>query len=264
MHARRLRLHEGASRRRVRAAAAAPRLHAARPGREAQGVARRQMGSGGHQLQRRRPRGGRQDAHVAQHRRVGGQLLRTRHAGLGARLEEARGVSREAGIPPPRALRRVLARGSAATEALDALLRQARRRPRPRTTGHLRHREQAGAGHRQRALPQSLRSLEARVAQGQLRAHLRIQPARPRGVQDHRGECRHRRRAGRHLGRAEDLLHLFGQEVPARCRRRPRGRLDVGAGRLEPPLSLRRRDGRGKEPDHDWRLGGPRRLARRR
>ena len=31
-------------------------------------------------------------------------------------------------------------------------------------------------------------------------------------------ECRHRRGAGRHLGRAEDLLHLFQQEVPPRHR----------------------------------------------
>ena len=104
------------------------------------------------------------------------------------------------------------------SRSIDALLRQARRRARPRAAGHLRHREQAGAGHRQRALPQPLRSLAARVAQGQLRAHLRVQPARPPGVQHHRGECRDRRRAGRHLGGAEDVLHLFGQEVPARRR----------------------------------------------
>ena len=112
--------------------------------------------------------------------------------------------------------------------------------------------------------PNPFDSLEARVAQGQFRGHLRIQPARPPGLQDHRGDCRHRRRAGRHLGRAEDLLHLLGQEVPARRGRRPRSRLDVGARRLEPPLSLRRRDRRGEEPDHQGGMGGPRRLARRR
>ena len=233
-------------------------------GREAAGVARRQVGGLRHQLQRRDPRGWREAAHAAQHRRIGGELLRARLDGLGARLEEAGGVSRQTGLPPPRALCRVLARRPAAAEALDPLLRQARRRPRSRTAGRLSARGPEGAGHRQCPVPQSLRTLAIGVAQGQLGADLRVQPARSRGVPDHRGECRHGRGARRHLGRTEDVLHLLQQEVPARCRRRPRGRLDVGAGRLESPLSLRRRHWRREEPDHEGRLGGPGRVAGRR
>ena len=103
--------------------------------------------------------------------------------------------------------------------------------------------------------PNPYRPLPARVAQGQLRAHVRVQPARPPGVPRHRGGCRNGRRAGGDLGRAEDVLHVLGQEVPARRGGRPRSRLDVRARRLEPPLSHRRRDRRGEEPDHQGRVG---------
>ena len=98
---------------------------------------------------------------------------------------------------------------------------------------------------RQRALPQSLRSLALPVAQGQPRRHLRVQPARPPGLPRHRGGRGHRQGARGHLGGAEDLLQLphrqrqprrLRQEVPLRPRGRQGSDLDVGARRLEPPL----------------------------
>ena len=73
------------------------------------------------------------------------------------------------------------------------------------------------------------------------------------------------------LGGAEDVLllppgerhaHGLGQALSLRRRRRQGDHLDVGARRLEPPLSVRRRDRRGEEPDHEGRLGRARRRAR--
>ena len=52
---------------------------------------------------------------------------------------------------------------------------------------------------------------------------------------------------------------LFGQKYRYDIARRQGSHLDVGARRLEPPLSLRRRDRPGEEPDHEGRLGGARR-----
>ena len=83
---------------------------------------------------------GKPAAHAPQHRRLRRRLLRPRLDRLVAGLEEARRLSRQAGLPPLRALRRVVARGSAAAEALDAAVREARRRARRRAAGALRRR----------------------------------------------------------------------------------------------------------------------------
>ena len=82
----------------------------------------------------------------------------------------------------------------------------------------------------------------ARVAQGQPRGHVRVQPARTSGVSRHRGRCRAPAKRARVDRRADaDLLRVLGEEVPLRHRRREGDHLDVGARRVESPLSVRRR-----------------------
>ncbi len=63
---------------------------------------------------------------------------------------------------------------------------------------------------------------------------------------------------------AKTFFCYSGKEIPLRHRRRERDHLDVGARRLEPPLSLRRRDRRGQEPDHERGVGRPLRRQGRR
>ena len=66
----------------------------------------------------------------------------------------------------------------------------------------------------------------------------------------HRSRRRDGQAARGHLRRAEDLLRQLAQVQPRREERRPGNHLDVGARRLEPPLSVRRRSRTGEEPDH--------------
>ena len=120
----------------------------------------------------------------------------------------------------------------------------------------------------QRALSERVSDAAAHVATRQSRVHVRVQPARTSGVSRDRGRCRARDAARGDLGRAEDVLQLphgerwsfrFRKALPLRHRRRQRDRLDVGARRVEPPLSVRRRDRQGEEPDHEGAVGGARR-----
>ena len=80
------------------------------------------------QLQRRDPRGRQARGHAAQHGRIRRRLLRSRLAGLVARLDEDCRLQGDARLPPLRPLRRVLARGPAPAEALDDAVREAGRR----------------------------------------------------------------------------------------------------------------------------------------
>ena len=75
---------------------------------------------------------GKTRGHAPQHRRLRRRLLRSRLDRLVAGLEEDRRLQGEARLSPLRALRPVVARRSAAAEALDAAVRQAGRRARRR------------------------------------------------------------------------------------------------------------------------------------
>ncbi len=110
--------------------------------RRAEEVARRQARGARQQLQRGDPRDREDGNHAAQHRRLGRRLLRSQLDRLVAGLEEDRRLQGQAGLSPLRALRPVVARRSAAAEALDAPVRQARRRPRRREAGALPRRHQ--------------------------------------------------------------------------------------------------------------------------
>ncbi len=76
---------------------------------------------------------------------------------LVARLEEDRRLQGQARLPTLRALRPVVARGSAAAEALDAAVRQARRRPRRRAAGALPRRHQEADHRRRCVVPERVR-----------------------------------------------------------------------------------------------------------
>ena len=56
-----------------------------------------------------------------------------------------------------------------------------------------------------------------------------------------------------------DVLRVLRQEVSIRRRRRKGSRLDVGARRVEPPVSVRRYDWRSEAADYQGRLGRPQR-----
>ena len=100
----------------------------------------------------------------AQHRRLGRQRLHLQLAALVAGLEEDRASSPPSRLRPARALRRVVARRSAAAETLDELLPQARRRRRLRSAGRLRRRDEEADARRHRAVPESVR--EQRSSRG--------------------------------------------------------------------------------------------------
>ena len=97
--------------------------------------------------------------------------------------------------------------------------------------------------------------------------HVRVQPARPPGLSRHRGRRATGQDARAHR-RAEPRPSstTSGQEAhrATTLGRRQGDHLDVGARRLEPPLPVRRRDRAGEEPDHEGRVGRPRRRPRRR
>jgi hypothetical protein len=142
-------------------------------------------------------------------------------------------------------------------------VRQAGRRARPRAAGHLPRRPGPASSSRRRPLPQPVHAVSPRLAQGQPGVHVRVQPARPPGLPRHRGGRRHRRRA-----------------PSSRRSRRPSStttpvkkfRHDVDDGREV--IWMSERDGwnhlylydgatgRGEEPDHEGRVGGPRRRSR--
>ena len=127
----------GVARRRARAG----RAHAATDGPRISPDGK--LGGADQQLQRRHSRGRRQAraGHASEHRRHReGNYYDVLVDRLVARLEEDRGLPRQARLSAPSALRRILARGSAAAEVLVAHLRQARRRARRRAAGDLRRR----------------------------------------------------------------------------------------------------------------------------
>ena len=114
---------------------------------------------------------------------------------------------------------------------------------------------------RPRALPEPLRHVPPGVAQGWVGRDVRVQPARPPGLPRDRGGRADGHGTRGDLGGAEDLLLLHRGIVPAPARSTAttsptaRGRVDVGARRVEPPLPLRWRHRDGEAPDHQGRVG---------
>ena len=131
-----------------------------------------------------------------QHRRLRRQRLSVVVDRLVARLEEDRRVPREARLSPPGALRRVVARGSAAAEALVARSTPSRATCSTSTSRCSSTSSRSASSSIDNALfPNAYDDVRARVAQGQPRLHVRVQPARPSGLSRHRGRRRDRRRA---------------------------------------------------------------------
>ena len=219
-------------------------------GAEPQAIARRQVRGDDPQLQRRHPRERRPRGHAPQHRRLRRRLLRSRLARLVAGFDQARRLQGHARPPPLRALRRVVTGGSAAAETLDAAVCQAWRRARRRAPVHLSRRLAQADRRRQRALRQRLRHDPPRMAPRQFGRHLRVQPARPSALSRHLDRSGIGCGAGPDHRGVEDVLLLLRQEVPPGSRRRQGNHLDVGTGRLESPLPVRRRHGRGEAADH--------------
>ena len=75
-------------------------------------------------------------------------------------------------------------------------------------------------------------------------------------------DARTRRRQADRRRAQPDIHRLLGQVLPQLSRRLGRVDLDVGARRLEPPVSLRRQDRAGEEPGHQGPVGRPRRRSR--
>ena len=208
----------------------------------------------------------------AHDRRVGGRRV---HAAIGvvvARLEEDRGVSRDAGLSAPGALRRIVAGGSAAAEVHGARLRQAGRRARSaRARARRTWRRSRPCASIERSFPNAYQMLPFTWRHD---SHAFTFEYNQRGHQVYRVievDAATRHAARRDLRRAEDVLQLshgdgkplrFRQALSLRRRRRQRDHLDVGARRVESPLSVRRRDGQGEEPDHQGTVGRARRSRR--
>ena len=151
------------------------------------------------QLQRRHPERRKPRRHDAEHRRIRRGILRPRVARLVAGLVDDCRLQGDARVSAVRALRRVLARGSAPAEGLHDAVRQTGRRAGRRTARPLsRPRRGSLARRRYGALPECLRHVAARVAEGRPRTDLRVQPARSSGVPRDRG--------GRRTGRARALI----------------------------------------------------------
>ena len=262
VHARRLRLHEGADRRRVRAAAAAAGLHAARSRREAARVARRQVGGVRHELQRRDPRGRARRRRRAlstdgsegncyeldsiawspDSKKLAAYRVKPGYRRLVHYVES----SPEDQLQPKYSTRFYAKPGDVARpRAAGPLRRRGARRRAPSTT-------------RSSPTPTSCRASSGARTAG---AHLRVQPARPPGVPGHRGRRGNRRGAGRHLARSRRPSSRYSGK---------KFRHDVADGREIIWMSerdgwnhlylYRRRDRRGEEPDHEGRVGGARRL----
>ena len=188
--------HRGARRRGDRAATRAATGTAASSRRQRGApFARRTARSVHRELQRVRACDRRTHGLAAHVRRVRGRSVHAAIAHLVAQLRQDRRLSRDAGLPPARALRRVVARGSAAAEVHGARLCETRRRARRARSGAHRRRDEARRSRRSRALPESVPAAPAHVAQGQPSVHVRVQSARPSGLSRHRGGREHRRRA---------------------------------------------------------------------
>ena len=157
---------------------------------------------------------------------------------------------------------------------IGARLREARRRPRRRAAGALRRRDEAAVHRRQRALPESVRA--ARSSRGARTAARSRSSTTSAGTRCTASSRSTRPPAGARAVIAEEPKTFFDYRTAngglTDSGRRFRydvddgkeDHLDVGARRLEPPLSVRRRDRPGEEPDHEGRLGRARRRARRR
>ena len=172
-------------------------------------VARRQVGGVHPELQRRRAR-----RRVRGHRRCSpgtapkGNMYTHASIVWSPDSQEAGGLSGDPGLPAGGPLRPVLSGRPASAQDRIAPLRQAGRRARPEAAGGLRRASGAADACRRIAVPQRLRAVRAGVEEGRAAPDLRVQPARPSGLPDHRGRRRDGRDPrGRQRG-AEDLLLL--------------------------------------------------------
>ena len=170
------------------------------------------------------------------------------------------------GVPPPArlrapgALRRVVAGRSAAAEA--------HRRMFYRKPGDVvdfdqpvavRRRDEEADARRHRAVPESVREHAARVARATAaRSRSSTTSAATRSIAcievdatTRQARARSSKRRSKTFVEYSSGKTLSGRDVA----RRQGDHLDVGARRLESPLSLRRRHRPGEEPDHQGQLG---------
>ena len=227
-------------------------------------IAGRQVRGSRRQLQRRHPRIRQARGDAAEHGWFRGRLLQSGLNRLVAGLEEDRGLQDQARVPPLRALRGVVSGGPAPAEAQHAPVRQARRRSRRRTpvifdvenrklltvedalfpnaydqTSPVWRKDSSAVTfeYNQRG-HQVYRVIEVDAATGAARAVVSEE--------------------------TKTFFYYSGKKYRFDVARRAGSDLDVGARRLEPPLSLRRPHRRGEEPDHEGRVAGARRPEGRR